>query len=663
MTTRNFKKGQIPEFILREDGNMTIFSVFMVILILSISGAAVDIMRFEAHRTVFQSTMDRAVLAATDLDQSQDPKAVFYDYFDKMPIRGAETTVTVQEAVNSRMVTASGTSTLDTLFLQFYGFDDLVTPAASSAEEKIANVEISLVMDISGSMRFGNKLDYFQPAAVDFVNKVMTDDSNGVTTLNIVPFAGQVNPGDILFDYFRGERPKIKHDNNGWGNGDQDAAGNSLCHNNAENADEGAASSSCQDDVAEEPTTTEEVVEDFFPLKNKDIENVVFYFDTDDVADDIWNVDHRISHFPSDGSISRDVDDFLPGAVAWIMRANGITDHTRFLGASVKPTNGKIRYYQVKGDENGTTWDDGPTTNEGKLYKGNDYDFNNVDFEAYADKYVSPNYVKVNNANDLSESETANDSAVAEYEERAADEEINVNMPGSCIEIDDAEFANTNMPISETYIPHFMYWPIDQATMDWGWCPSERMAVQYYSDDREAMVEYIKNIRLHDGTGLQYGMKYGLALLDPANQGALQTLIDEGIVADRFAGRPIAWEDEETEKYIVLMTDGATTEQVRPTNYEADANADVDLQTQGPDTYTVLTTADHNVDLFLQQCALAQQNGVTIFAIGFEISGGARNDLMQCASSASHYFDADTQSIADVFDTVARQINNLRLIQ
>ncbi|MBO6886123.1 MAG: hypothetical protein JJ869_21470 [Marivita sp.] len=33
--------------------------------------------------------------------------------------------------------------------------------------------------------------------------------------------------------------------NNGWGNGDQDAPGGSLCNNNAENADEGAASTEC----------------------------------------------------------------------------------------------------------------------------------------------------------------------------------------------------------------------------------------------------------------------------------------------------------------------------------------------------------------------------------------------------------------------------------
>lgn len=37
--------------------------------------------------------------------------------------------------------------------------------------------------------------------------------------------------------------------NNGWGNGDQDAPGASLCNNNAENADEGDAAIECQDNA------------------------------------------------------------------------------------------------------------------------------------------------------------------------------------------------------------------------------------------------------------------------------------------------------------------------------------------------------------------------------------------------------------------------------
>ncbi|QFS83856.1 hypothetical protein FIU97_13995 [Roseivivax sp. THAF40] len=42
---------------------------------------------------------------------------------------------------------------------------------------------------------------------------------------------------------------KTFNQNNGWGNGDQDAPGGSLCNNNAENADEGAAADECQDNA------------------------------------------------------------------------------------------------------------------------------------------------------------------------------------------------------------------------------------------------------------------------------------------------------------------------------------------------------------------------------------------------------------------------------
>ena len=48
----------------RQDGNITIFSVFMTLLVLLVTGAAVDIMRYESTRALMQTNMDRAVLAA-----------------------------------------------------------------------------------------------------------------------------------------------------------------------------------------------------------------------------------------------------------------------------------------------------------------------------------------------------------------------------------------------------------------------------------------------------------------------------------------------------------------------------------------------------------------------------------------------------------------------
>lgn len=639
-------------FIRDEAGNITVFSVFMLVLILGITGASVDLMRFEAVRATMQTTMDRAVLAAADLDQKQTPEDVVNDYMTKAGLGDVVASISTDSGLNFRTVEASGKADMGTLFLQMSGIDALTAPAFAVAEEKIANVEISLVLDISGSMRNNGRMDNMRPAAQAFVEKVMSEESNGVTTLNLVPFAGSVNPGDILFDYFRGERPKI-NENNGWGNGDQDAPGGSLCNNNAENYDEGQADPSCTDGSTETATPGNDPIPGgkFTPWEQA-ISNIVWYFDTDD--DGIYDVAHKIEDFPD--SASRDADDFLGAVPFLISRDSDLSDKDQFLGASIKGGKQKTLYFQVKGDENGPEADLGPTKNKGRI-PGNTYSYGQVDFTHWNGLYEEPN-------------PGTEDAADPDYQSDDPDvppgqqkKKQNVNMPSSCIEIYADEFDTTQMPLSDDYIPHFNFWPYDQEVMDWGWCPGEDTAVQYYSSDRQHLVDFIGQMRMHDGTGLQYGMKYALALLDPENRDELSHLIANGLVDPSFEGRPIDWHDQETEKYVVLMTDGETTEQYRPNDPKASINGEVALQTQGSGSYYMMSPKSTNVSNLQKQCALAKERGVTVFTIAFETNNAGAEDMRRCASSDSHFFRVNGSEISDAFDTVARQINNLRLIQ
>lgn len=648
-----FERLRLDDFQDTEDGNVTIFSVFMVVIILMITGASVDLMRLESTRVSMQSTMDRAVLAAADLDQVQDPSTVVHDYLAKAGMSGALSSTSVSSALNARTVSSAGSIDIDTIFMHMSGFDTLTAPALSTADERVANVEISLVLDISGSMRFNNRMDRMRPAAQHFVNKVMSEDSNGVTTLNLIPFAGHVNPGSSLFNYLRGERPKIKKGNNGWGNGDQDAPGNSLCNNNAENADEGAADPSCNggDTSAGTGGTSDPVVEDFFPEWHRDIDNAVFYFDTD--GDDVYDRAHLIDDFP--GNASRDADDFFKGGAAFLLaHDNQLSSPSQFLGVSIKGgNNGSIRYFQVKGDQNGPEEDIGPTKHNKKRLPGDVYDYDEIDFDTWAQSYVSPTPTEP-------EPEPEPDPAPSGS---PGNSNQNVNMPSSCVEIYDNEFLNTDMPTSSDYVPHFMFWDIASDVMEWGWCPGEDATVQYYSDDRQHLVDYIGDMPMYDGTGLPYGMKYALALLDPNNRDDVSYLISQGLVDSRFQGRPIDWYDNETEKYIVLMTDGQTTDQYRPNDPTAEINNTVELSNQGSSSYHNFSNQSKNVSNLQLQCSLAKSLGVTVFTIAFETSTAATNDMRACASSVSHFFHVQGNQIAEAFDMVARQINNLRLIQ
>ena len=163
---------------------MVIFGLMIMILMLVAGGIAVDTMRYEANRTKLQNTLDRAVLAAASLDQDLDPTLVVTDYFAKAGLQDYTLDVDVeQDAVGSyRKVTAEASIDVNSLFLHMVGIDSINAPAIGTAEERVLNVEISLVLDISGSM--GNwsptggksKMQLMKDAATEFVNTVLVDE-------------------------------------------------------------------------------------------------------------------------------------------------------------------------------------------------------------------------------------------------------------------------------------------------------------------------------------------------------------------------------------------------------------------------------------------------------------------------------------------------------
>ncbi|MCJ7874681.1 hypothetical protein [Phaeobacter sp. J2-8] len=62
-------------------------------------------------------------------------------------------------------------------------------------------------------------------------------------------------------------------------------------------------------------------------------------------------------------------------------------------------------------------------------------------------------------------------------------------------------------------------------------------------------------------------------------------------------------------------------------------------------------------------CGVARDKGIVVFAIAFEAPSGGQAALQDCASSPSHYFAVEGIEITETFHAIARQINNLRLIQ
>lgn len=443
-----------------EHGAMSLFTLFMTLSMLMIGGLGIDLMMVEMKRTKLQATLDRGVLAAANRDVRQADAAatvlaasdIVNDYVAKAGLSEYVQDPVVNTGLNFTEVTAEGEVVIAANFLKLLGVDTLNATAIATAEERVENIEISLVLDISGSMRFGDRITALRAAANDFVSTVLSNGAEQKTSINLVPYAGMTNPGPVMFDYLNG-----------------------------------------------------------------------------------------------------------------------------------------VRYSTETG----------------------------------------------------------------------------VPQMSSCIEIINSDFDDRLLPNgSDVQVPHFMNWTIAADVMDWGWCPEDDSAITYASNDETQLRDFITNMRMHDGTGTHYGLKWAVSLLDPSARPAFAHLASEpyNLVPDEFADRPLAFDQYDSAKYIVLMTDGKVTEQVRPIDPLDPENAVDELNNRSGDRVRT-TNRSENVQSLYSQCELAKTAGMIVFTIAYETDNTGEQEMENCASSPNHFFEADQLNVEDVFQSVARTINQLRLTQ
>ena len=190
--------GWLGRFWRDQAGSMSYVAVAGSMVMMVFGGIGIDLIHAELKRTKLQNTLDRAVLAAADLDNNLDPTLTVESYFDAMGMSEALINVTVDDGLNYKTVTADGLSTFDANFLDIIGVDTLQAQGTATAEERIGKVEISLVLDISGSMAYGNKMNEMKYAAQTFVETVLDAGGGDLVSVSMVPYSEHVNAGPEL---------------------------------------------------------------------------------------------------------------------------------------------------------------------------------------------------------------------------------------------------------------------------------------------------------------------------------------------------------------------------------------------------------------------------------------------------------------------------------
>ena len=205
--TKNWlKKDLLQRFAQDEEGGIIILSLFLFVIMLVVAGMSVDIMLSEQQRVRAQTTLDTAVVSASAVSQIRDPEQVVRDYMQAAGFEPSDVNVapiienTNGSTVTGRSVAASLDIETDTIFMNLLGIDALNSAAGGRAEEGTAEIEIAMVLDVSGSMEEDGKLDLLKEAARDFVTTVLANNSPDKVSFSIVPYNHQVYMSDGMRD-------------------------------------------------------------------------------------------------------------------------------------------------------------------------------------------------------------------------------------------------------------------------------------------------------------------------------------------------------------------------------------------------------------------------------------------------------------------------------
>lgn len=201
----------LVRFVGAEDGTMAAFSLFIFVAMVMFSGLAIDMMRYENERIRMQGTADRAVLAATmmrDNTGGATPEDILQAYFAAEGLTdqlGNHYSIE-DNAEDGRVITVAPAATVPSLFMQLVGVDSMgmVTPAqAAETFQGGPDVELVMVLDVSGSMNGQQKLGAMQEAAIGLTNALFADaEHTGDVAITLVPYDTWVLPPAGFLNHF-----------------------------------------------------------------------------------------------------------------------------------------------------------------------------------------------------------------------------------------------------------------------------------------------------------------------------------------------------------------------------------------------------------------------------------------------------------------------------
>ena len=641
-------------------GNAFMLTAAAIIPVIGFVGSAVDVGRAYMTQLRLQQACDAGVLAGrramggASYDQAAQAEAnkMFNFNFPEAKY-GASGILFSSQAINASDVAGQASAILPTELMFMFGKDDFRLSVNCTAKLEISNVDVMLVLDVTGSMAQTNtgdsvnRITALQDATMDFFDTLTTADvGDGRLRFGVVPYSSTANVGAILYAKnpawladtvtLPSRTPIFRevYTETGTETDDEYTDSATTYSSNWNNDGTVWANSQSACEALTPPANTTPS-----PSGSPDYNQTGQYVDGDT----------RVTTYDTE-------QDYTFRTYRYSWRSSNSTCRRQY-------RNGYFtRTYTTTVTETKTDVFDNRYTYQDRVFDVSGAKTGSAIVTDTGDSGVNVSHTwggclieRATTAFD--EDETAPSSALDMDIDLVPDADVDTqwrllipeiafprarhpaNTPSSTGAINvSSSNVSSDSSSNGNWQRYSKYW-----SNGWGVCPAAAMKLTTMTaDDRDTFEDYVDSLQPLGGTYHDAGMIWGARLLSPT-----------GPFADENATAP---NDRPISRHIVFMTDGAMAPNMGNLTFQG---YEFLMQRVGGTSDSDLR--DRHNNRFTQLCRSARQRGITIWVVSFGV--GSNDSLNSCASSGEAFEADNAAELNEQFQAIARQISKLRLSQ
>lgn len=635
-------------------GNAFMLTAAAIIPVIGFVGSAVDIGRAYMTQLRLQQACDAGVLAGrramggASYDEAAQAEAnkMFNFNFPEAKY-GATGILFSSRALNASDVEGQASAVLPTELMFMFGKEEFRLSADCTAKLEISNVDVMLVLDVTGSMAQTNagdsvnRITALKDATMDFFDTLTNADvGDGRLRFGVVPYSSTANVGQILYEknpdwlsnytILPSRSPVIRYDWSGT-NPPSSVTSGTTSNGSWENflpISGFTSSAACSAVVA--PADTMPAL-----INAQDVNRTAQVVDRNGTRRyvTVAGTQHRYFNYRYNYNSFDDT--------CWLQRRAVTFTHAASPNPSSTSFYSQYRYedrlFDVSNAKSGGTI---------SVDTGNSGALRNVRWSGCVIERRTDSFGPSSNA-----SATALDMDIDMVPTSDENTKWRLLIPeisyprnstiGSKPSSTGVRVVGSSSVTGSSWQSFEYHWP-----SGWGVCPAAAMKLTTMTaSDRATFNTYVQSLQPLGGTYHDAGMVWGARLLSPT-----------GLFADENATAP---NDRPISRHIVFMTDGEMAPNVP--NLTSQGYEYLMQRVGGSFDTSNAQLKDRHNNRFTQLCRAARQRGITIWVVSFGV--GSNDSLNNCASSGQAFEADNAAELNEQFQAIARQISKLRLAQ